>query len=168
MSKSRFKKLAAAGAGVAVAATALIGANASPAFAAYDIKIGLTPINAAGALQYGIDSGMFRKNGINVTEIVPFPAPPPSIAALAAGAVNFTYAPSIAIINAYANAGMALKIVAPADGYDLPTLIKSKTNAAIAAGLDDSKAAAARRAAQVIPADCVCPACCCLLMLETG
>jgi len=135
---SRVKKLAAAGAGVAVTATALIGANASPAFAAYDIKVGLVPINAAGALQYGIDSGMFRKNGINVTEIVQFPAPPPSIAALAAGAVNFTYAPSIAIINAYANAGMALKIVAPADGYDLPTLTKAKTNAAIAAGLDDT------------------------------
>ena len=138
MSKSRFKKLAAAGAGVAVAATALIGANASPAFAAYDVKVGLVPINAAGALQYGIDSGMFKKNGINVTQVVTFPAPPPSLAALAAGAVNFTYAPSIPIINAYANGGMALKIIAPADGYDLPTLMKAKTNASIAAKLDDT------------------------------
>lgn len=138
MSKSRFKKLAAAGAGVAVAATALIGANASPAFAAYDIKVGLTPINSVGAYQYAIDSGMFRKNGINVTQTIPFPAPPPSIAALASGAVDFTYAPSIAIINAYANAGMALKVIAPADGYDMASLIKSKTNPAVAAGLDDT------------------------------
>jgi NitT/TauT family transport system substrate-binding protein len=138
MNKSHFKKLAATCAGGAIVATMLIGANASPALAAYDIKIGLVPINAAGAVQYAIDSGMFRKNGINVTEVVPFPAPPPSIAALAAGAVQFTYAPSIAIINAYANAGMALKVVAPADGYDLPTLTKAKTNATIASQLDDT------------------------------
>ena len=138
MNKSHFKKLAATCAGGAIVATTLIGANASPALAAYDIKIGLVPINAAGAVQYAIDSGMFRKNGINVTEVVPFAAPPPSIAALAAGAVQFTYAPSIAIINAYANAGMSLKVVAPADGYDLPTLTKAKTNATIASQLDDT------------------------------
>ena len=108
MSKSRFKKLAAAGAGVAVAATALIGANASPAFAAYDVKVGLVPINAAGALQYGIDSGMFKKNGINVTQVITFPAPPPSLAALAAVAIHKKKPHHNPSINAYANGDIDL------------------------------------------------------------
>lgn len=138
MNTFRIKKLAAASVGMALAATALFGANAGPAFAAYDIRVGITPINSVGAMQYGIDAGMFRRNGINVTQIITFPAPSPSIAALASGAVDFTYSPTIPVINAYANGGVALKIVAAADGYDLATLIKAKTNPAIASKLDDT------------------------------
>lgn len=111
---------------------------AGPAQAATDIKVGVTPINSTGALQYAVDSGMFAKNGLNVTEIVPFPAPPPSIAALAAGAVQFTYTPTIPAINAYENGGIALRIVAPADGYSRVDLAKAKKDQAFALKIDDT------------------------------
>jgi ABC-type nitrate/sulfonate/bicarbonate transport system substrate-binding protein len=120
-----------------VAATAL-AVGAAPAHAATDIKVGVTPINSTGALQYAIDSGIMAKNGLNVTEVVTFPAPPPSIAALAAGAVQFTYSPTIPAINAYENGGVALRIVAPADGYLSRDLAKAKKDAAYAIKIDDT------------------------------
>lgn len=120
-----------------VAATAL-AVGAVPAQAATDIKIGVTPINSTGALQYAIDSGIMAKNGLNVTQVVPFPAPPPSIAALASGAVQFTYSPTIAAINAYENAGIALRIVAPADGYNPRELAQAKKDPAFAKRIDDT------------------------------
>ena len=120
-----------------LAATALSIA-AVPAQAATDIKVGVTPVNSTGAIQYAIDSGMFAKNGINVTQLVVFPAPPPSIAALAAGAVQFTYSPTIPAINAYENGGIALRIVAPADGYRSIDLAKAKKDKAYAFKIDDT------------------------------
>ncbi len=120
-----------------VAATALAVA-AAPAQAATDIKVGVTPVNSTGAIQYGIDSGIFAKNGLNVTELVVFPAPPPSIAALASGAVQFTYSPTIPAINAYENGGVALRIVAPADGYRSIDLAKAKKDTAYALKIDDT------------------------------
>lgn len=138
MKFTRLKTISAAGAAGALAASIAIGAAAAPASAATDVKIGLVPIAAAGSVKYAVDNGIFKKNGINVTEIKQFPAPPPSLAALAAGAVQFVYAPSIPIINAYANAGMALKVVAPADGYNTTQLAAAKKNAALAAKMDDT------------------------------
>lgn len=128
---------ASAAASVLVAGAAIAG-FAAPASAATDIKVGLVPIQAAGSVKYAIDSGIMKKNGLNVTDIVQFPAPPPSLAALASGAVQFVYAPSIPIINAYANGGMALKIVAPADGYNSADLAKAKKDASFAAKMDDT------------------------------
>jgi ABC-type nitrate/sulfonate/bicarbonate transport system substrate-binding protein len=113
-------------------------ATASPAHAATDIKIGVTAINSMGALQYAIDKGIFKKNGLNVTEVVAFPAPPPSIAGLASGAVQFTYTPSIPAINAYENGGVNLRIAAPADGYSRVELAKAKKDPAFAAKIDDT------------------------------
>lgn len=113
-------------------------ATASPAHAATDIKIGVIPINSMGAIQYAVDSGIMKKNGLNVTEFVKFPAPPPSIAALASGAVQFVYSPSIPVINAYENAGIALQIVAPADGYRRADLARAKKDPAFAAKIDDT------------------------------
>ncbi len=99
MSSIRRRGVALAGT-VGVLAATLIGANASPAAAAEtDIKVGTVAINAMGQVPWGVSSGIFKKNGINVKEIVIFPAPPPTLAALAAGAIDFAYAPSIAIIN---------------------------------------------------------------------
>jgi NitT/TauT family transport system substrate-binding protein len=118
--------------------SAALAAGAAPAHAATDIKVGVIPINSMGAIQYAVDSGIMAKNGLNVTEFVEFPAPPPSIAALASGAVQFVYAPSIPIINAYENGGIALKIVAPADGYSRADLAKAKKDPAFAAKIDDT------------------------------
>ncbi len=138
MSKFKRKSVAAAGA-IGVLAATLVGVAANPATAATtDIKVGTVAINAAGVIPLAQDSGIFAKNGLNVTEVVLFPAPPPSLAGLAAGAVQFVYAPSIPIVNAYANAGMALKVVAPADGYKPTEVAKAKKNAALAAKLDDT------------------------------
>ncbi|MGA0208770.1 MAG: ABC transporter substrate-binding protein [Candidatus Nanopelagicales bacterium] len=131
------KRLVAVAASGATAALGLSVA-AVPAQAATDIKVGVVAINSTGALQYAIDSGIFRKNGINVTEVVVFPAPPPGIAALASGAVQFTYTPTIPAINAYENGGINLRIVAPADGYTRAQLAAAKKNPKVAAQLDDT------------------------------
>jgi NitT/TauT family transport system substrate-binding protein len=131
------KRLVAVAASGATAALGLSVA-AVPAQAATDIKVGVVAINSTGALQYAIDSGIFRKNGINVTEVVVFPAPPPGIAALASGAVQFTYTPTIPAINAYENGGINLRIVAPADGYTRAQLAPAKKNPKVAAQLDDT------------------------------
>lgn len=135
-----FKRKAVALAGtVGVVAAALVGTAANPAAAAEtNIKVGTVAINAMGQIPWAQSSGIFKKNGLNVTEIAIFPAPPPSLAALAAGAVDFVYSPTIPVINAYANGGMALKIVAPADGYRRGDLIAAKKNPALAARLDDT------------------------------
>jgi len=132
------KRIAATGAVGVLAASAALAAAAAPASAATDIKIGTVAINAMGQIPWAQSSGIFKKNGLNVTEIKIYPAPPPSLAALAAGAVDFVYAPSIPIINAYANAGMALKVVAPADGYPAAQLAAAKKNPALAGKLDDT------------------------------
>lgn len=125
---------------MAALATATLGlaVAAVPAKAATDIKVGVVAINSTGALQYAIDKGIFAKNGLNVTEVVVFPAPPPGIAALASGGVQFTYTPTIPAINAYENGGVDLRIVAPADGYSRALLAKAKRDPKVAAALDDT------------------------------
>lgn len=135
--RSSIRRLSAVVASGAMAAVGLSVA-AAPAQAATDIKVGVVAINSTGALQYAIDSGIFEKNGINVTEVVVFPAPPPGIAALASGAVQFTYTPTIPAINAYENGGVDLRIVAPADGYSRSVLAAAKKDAKLAAALDDT------------------------------
>lgn len=132
------KGVALAGAVAVLASSALAVAAAGPAAAATDIKIGTVAINSVGTIPWAVSSGIFKKNGLNVTEIKIFPAPPPTLAALAAGAVQFAYAPSIPVINAYANGGMALKVVAVADGYPSAALAAAKKNPALAAKLDDT------------------------------
>jgi len=132
------KRMAWAALLTAAITSAALTTAAVPAQAATDIKVGVTAINSMGALQYAIDKGIFAKNGLNVTEVITFPAPPPSIAALASGAVQFTYAPSIPVINAYENGGINLRIVAPADGYSRVDLAKAKKDAAFAAKIDDT------------------------------
>jgi NitT/TauT family transport system substrate-binding protein len=139
---SKVKNLARISA-VGVLGTALIGlgagtASAAPVAKVSDIKVGVIAINSVGALQYAIDSGIMKKNGLNVTETIVFPAPPPGIAGLASGAVNFTYAPTIPAINAYENAGIALRIVAPADGYSTADLSAAKKDGVFAAKIDDT------------------------------
>lgn len=133
-----FKKYAAAGIVGVVAASAALAATAAPASAATDISVGSVGINSMGTVPWAKSAGIFAKNGLNVTDIEIFPAPPPSLAALAAGAVDFVYAPSIPIINAYANGGMALKVVAPADGFAPGRLAAAKKSPTLAAQLDDT------------------------------
>lgn len=138
MRNIRRKGVALAGVVGVVAASALAASAAAPAQAATNITVGTVAINAMGTIPWSQSSGIFAKNGLNVTAIKIYPAPPPSLAALAAGAVNFVYAPSIPIINAYANSGMALKVVAAADGYEPAKLAAAKKNPALAAKLDDT------------------------------
>jgi ABC-type nitrate/sulfonate/bicarbonate transport system substrate-binding protein len=139
VSNIRRKGVALAGITGLLASSALMVAGAGPAAAAEtNIKVGTVAINAMGQIPWAQSAGIFKKNGLNVTEIKIYPAPPPSLAALAGGAVDFVYAPSIAIINAYANGGMALKVVAPADGYKRSELAAAKKSAAVAAKLDDT------------------------------
>ena len=132
------KRVVASAVAATLGATVMVGFAAAPATAATDIKIGILTINSMGSLKYAVDNGIMKKNGLNVTELIKFPAPPPGVAALASGAIQFTYAPSIAVINAYANAGIALKVVAPADGYNSAILAKAKTSSVLAAALDDT------------------------------
>ncbi len=137
--RRRVHKVAATAATMAVIATMIAGVTATPAAAAEtNIRVGTVAINAMGQIAWAQSAGIFRKNGVNVSEIKIFPAPPPTLAALAAGAVDFAYAPSIAVINAYANAGMALKVVAPADGYRRSELANAKKNPVVAAKMDDT------------------------------
>jgi NitT/TauT family transport system substrate-binding protein len=121
-----------------ISASTLALAAAGPAAAATDIKVGVTAINSVGTIPWGVSSGVFKRNGLNVTEVKIFPAPPPTLAALAAGAVQFAYAPSIPILNAYANGGVNLKVVAVADGYPAGALTAAKKDPAKAALLDDT------------------------------
>lgn len=132
--KNKVATLSTAGAVLAASLTMAM----SPASAATDIKVGVIPINSMGAIQYAQDAGIFKKNGLDVTEFVAFPAPPPTIAALAAGAIQFAYTPTIPAINAYENGGIALRIVAAADGYSTRDLSKAKKDAAFAAKIDDT------------------------------
>jgi hypothetical protein len=76
-----------------------------------DIKVGVTAMNSVGTIPWAQASGIFARNGLNVTEVKVFPAPPSrrSAALAAGGPVEFAYAPSIPILNAYANGGMALE-----------------------------------------------------------
>lgn len=139
VSNIRRKGVALAGITGVLASSALMIAGAGPAAAAEtNIKVGTVAINAMGQVSWAQSAGIFKKNGVNVTEIKIFPAPPPTLNALAAGAIDFAYAPSIAIINAYANGGMALKVVAPADGYKRSDLAAAKKDIAKAAKLDDT------------------------------
>lgn len=138
MKEHRRRVVAIAGIAGLIASSSLALAAAGPAAAATDIKVGVTAINSVGTIPWAQASGIFARNGLNVTEVKVFPAPPPSLAALAAGAVQFTYAPSIPILNAYANGGMALKVVAVADGYPAAGLAAAKKDPAKAALLDDT------------------------------
>ena len=80
MSSIKRKSVAVAGT-IGVLAATLVGVGANPAAAATtDIKVGAIAINAAGVIPLAQDSGIFAKNGLNVTEVVLFPAPPPSLA----------------------------------------------------------------------------------------
>lgn len=102
------------------------------------IKVGVIAINSMGAVQYAQDSGIFKKAGINVSEFVEFPAPPPALAALNSGAVQFVYAPSIPVLNSVFNGGLKLKIVAAADGYLKSDVVAAQGNPALASRLDDT------------------------------
>lgn len=124
----------------AVFAAALVLTSASlPAQAAVvKIKVGVIAINSMGAVQYAQDSGIFKKAGISVSEFVEFPAPPPALAALSSGAVQFVYAPSIPVLNSVFNGGLKLRIVAAADGYLKSDVAAAKNNPALAGRLDDT------------------------------
>lgn len=130
----------------ALVATGLVlGATALPAQAATkSIKVGVIAINSMGAIQYAQDTGIFKKNKINVSEFVTFPAPPPGLAALNAGSVDFMYAPTIPVINSVFNGGLKLKIVAGADGYLKSDITEALGDPEFAAKMDDTGACVAK------------------------
>jgi ABC-type nitrate/sulfonate/bicarbonate transport system substrate-binding protein len=116
----------------------LVGTVAGPAQARTNIKVGVIAIQSMGAIQYAQDRGIFRSNSLNVSEFVSFPAPPPGLAALNSGAVQFMYSPTIPVINAVYNGGLKLKIVAAADGYLKADIREALKDDAFAARLDDT------------------------------
>jgi NitT/TauT family transport system substrate-binding protein len=92
-----------------------------------------------GAFQYGVDAGIFRRNGINVDGVSVFPTPPAALAALASGQVQFAYSPVIPIVNAYAISGVALRVIAPGNGLaSRASLSEAKNDAAVAATLGNA------------------------------
>ena len=119
-------------------AALLVGTAVAPAQAVETVKVGVIAINSMGAAQYAQDSGIFKSNGIKVSEFVTFPAPPPGLAALNSGAVQFMYSPTIPVINAQFNGGMKLQIVAAGDGYRVSDIKEALTDPAFAARLDDT------------------------------
>jgi ABC-type nitrate/sulfonate/bicarbonate transport system substrate-binding protein len=125
----------------------LVGAIAGPAHARTDIKVGVIAINSMGAIQYAQDTGIFRKNSLNVSEFVTFPAPPPGLAALNSGAVQFMYSPTIPVLNATYNGGLKLKIVAAADGYLKADIKEALKDDAFAGRLDDTGVCIAKNGA---------------------
>lgn len=136
MKKKSIRGLLASVFAVALATTSM----SAPASAApiNNIKVGIIAINSMGAVQYAQDSGIFKRAGINVTEFVSFPAPPPALAALNSGSVQFVYAPSIPVLNSVYNGGLKLKIVAAADGYLKSDVAAAQANPALAGRLDDT------------------------------
>lgn len=123
-------------------AAMILGAVAStvaiaPAQAATDIKIGVNPTATNAMAVYAQDKGYFAKNGLNATTQI-FPAPPQALNALAAGQVQFIYSPIASALPAYTNGGMALKIIAPADGFSHNDAARAKTDKKFAGVLDAS------------------------------
>lgn len=137
MKIARTKIATALGLAGAMAASALALAIAPAASAATDIKVGVGAYGEMGAIQYGIDSGIFAKNGLNVTPVL-FPAPAPGIAALASSAIQFTYAPITPVLNAYGNGGVNLKIVAPGHGFAKADVARAHKDLVFAEKLDNS------------------------------
>jgi ABC-type nitrate/sulfonate/bicarbonate transport system substrate-binding protein len=128
-----------------IASTLLVGSSAVPAQAAVkNIKVGVIAINSMGAVQYAQDAGIFKKNQINVSDFTTFPAPPPGLAALNSGAVQFMYSPTIPLINSVFNGGLKLKIVAAADGYLKSDVVEGLSDKEYAAKLDDTGACIAK------------------------
>ena len=125
----------------------LVGAIAGPAHARTDIKVGVIAINSMGAIQYAQDKGIFKRNSLNISDFVAFPAPPPGLAALNSGAVQFMYSPTIPVINSVANGGLKLKIVAAADGYLKADVKEALNDEAFAARLDDTGVCIAKNGA---------------------
>lgn len=121
------------------AAALVMTSMSAPAQAAETkIKVGVIAINSMGAIQYAQDSRIFKRAGINVSEFVTFPAPPPALAALNSGSVQFVYAPSIPVLNSIYNGGLKLKIVAAADGYLKSDIVAAQADPALAGRLDDT------------------------------
>lgn len=122
-------------AGVALLGTTLLGA--SPASAATNIIVGVNPSSTNAMAQYAIDKGYYAKNGLSASLQV-FPAPPQSLGALAAGQVQFVYIPIASVLPAYTNSGMALKIIAPADGFSRNDAARAKKDPKFSQLLDAS------------------------------
>ena len=131
---NRFGRIAGAFAVTALAAGML---TTGPASAATDIKVAVGPYAEMGAIQYAVDTRIFAKNGLNVTELTVFPAPFPALQALAGGSVQFAYAPITPVLNAYVNGGVNYKIVSPGHGFSPTQLAKAKKDLNYAKRIDN-------------------------------
>lgn len=125
---------------IAAAAAALLGSTllgTAPASAATNIVIGVNPASTNAMAQYAIDKGFYAKNGLSASLRLD-PAPPQTLAALASGQVQFVYIPIASALPAYTNSGMALKIIAPADGFSRSDAARAKKDKKFAGILDPS------------------------------
>ena len=125
----------------AVAATMVaagsLALGASPAAAASDIRLGVLPLTIAGPAQYGVDAGVFAKNGLNASLTI-FPSGPAELASLAGGQIDFAYVTAVSAIAARANSNMDIKIVAPADGMSRRDVVRAKTDKNFARVVDQA------------------------------
>lgn len=116
---------------VAATSTLAVGtgmiALAAPAQAATDIRLGVQPLTISGPAQYGVEAGVFAKNGLNPSLTV-FPNQPAALSAVAGGQVDFAFVSAVVAINARANSNMDIKIVAPSDGMSRNDVIRARTD----------------------------------------
>ena len=143
------KRSVGAAVAMAVASVSLVATSSSaqsaPVQQLSSVKVGVIPVQSMGAFQLGVDTGVFRRNGIDVVGATVYPTPPAALAALASGQVQFAYSPVIPIINAYANSGVALRIIAPGNGLASRTaLSQAKSDEAIAKTLGNATVCANR------------------------
>ena len=123
-------------AAVAVAAGSQLFGLA-PANAATDIIVGTNAVGTNAVVQYAIDQGIFKKNGLNVSLKVS-PAPPELVRMLQSDQIQFMYLPFANALTARTNGGIDLKIVAPANGISANDAIRMKTDAKFAKVTDPS------------------------------
>ena len=138
MSLRHRSKAAVAAVAATLVAAGSLALGASPASAANaDIRLGVLPITIAGPAQYGVDAGVFAKNGLNPTLTI-FPSGPAQLASLAGGQIDFAYVTAVNAITARANSNMDIKIVAPADGMSRRDVVRARTDKKFAAIVDQA------------------------------
>ncbi len=115
------------------------------------VKVAYIPIYSVGAIQLGVDQGFFAQHGLEL-ELQQVANPPAGIAAVAGGGVNFTYTPSIPLLNAAAG-GVKLKVVTAADGYAQGTVAKVKADRAAGEKFDDTAVVAGANSGITRPAE---------------
>jgi NitT/TauT family transport system substrate-binding protein len=114
------------------------------------ITVATLPITGNAVIQLAQDKGWFEEKGLDV-QATTVPTPPAGVAAVQGNQAQIGYAPSIPILNAVSQ-GVALKVVAPADGTN-PSAQTEIDNGADPAKYDDTALLAGADSAIESPKD---------------